>query len=63
MVIIDLENVFVDGFIMENAYPSRLINQHLFNVLDDDLIIHKLEGHGIGLDSWPPYWVQGGWIK
>jgi hypothetical protein len=51
MVIIDLENVFVDGFIMENAYPSRLINQHLFNVLDDDLIIHKLEGHGIGLDS------------
>jgi hypothetical protein len=47
---IDLENVFVDGFLMEYAYPFILINQHLSNVIDDDLVIHELEGHGDGLD-------------
>jgi hypothetical protein len=40
----------MDGFLVEYAYPSRLINQHLSNVIDDDLVIHKLEGHGDGLD-------------
>lgn len=50
MVIIDLENVFVNGFLLEYAYPSRLINQDLSTLLDDNLIIHKLEGRGMGLD-------------
>jgi len=63
MVIIDLENVFVNGFLLEYAYPSRLINQDLSTLLDDNLIIHKLEGRGMGLDWWPPCSMQGGWIE
>jgi hypothetical protein len=48
---IDSENVFMDGFLVEYVYPFRMINQHLFNVTDDDLVIHELEGHGNGLDQ------------
>jgi hypothetical protein len=40
----------VDGFLVEYAYPCRLSNQHLFNMINDDLVIHKLEGHGDGLN-------------
>jgi len=34
----NLENVFVDQFPIQYAYPSWLIIEHLSNMLDDDWI-------------------------
>ncbi len=57
---VNLESVFMDGFLVQYAYPSSLINEHLSEVLNGDSVTNLKTMVMMWTDD---HLVQGGWVE